>query len=38
MSVMHLHRINEGHNVRRLYRLDIESELSGGVLLMKERG
>jgi len=38
MSAVHLRRIDEARNMRRFYRLDIQPDLFGGVLLMKEWG
>lgn len=38
MSAITLHRIDAARNMRRFYRLDIERDLFGGVLLMKAWG
>jgi predicted DNA-binding WGR domain protein len=38
MKALHLRRIDPARNMRRFYRLDIEPDLFGGVLLMKEWG
>ena len=38
MTALHLRRIDPARNMRRFYRLDIEPDLFGGVLLMKEWG
>jgi predicted DNA-binding WGR domain protein len=38
MIVVHLRRIDATRNMRRFYRLDIEPDLFGGVILMKEWG
>ncbi len=37
MSAVHLCRIDDARNMRRFYRLDIETDLFGGFLLMKGR-
>ena len=33
-----LHRVDQARNMRRFYRLDIEPDLFGGFLLMKQWG
>jgi predicted DNA-binding WGR domain protein len=33
-----LHRIDPARNMRRFYRLDVQSDLFGGFLLMKQWG
>jgi predicted DNA-binding WGR domain protein len=38
MSVVHLRRIDPTRNMRRFYRLDVQPDLFGGVLLVKEWG
>jgi predicted DNA-binding WGR domain protein len=38
MTALHLRRIDPARNMRRFYRLDIEPDLFGGVLLVKEWG
>jgi predicted DNA-binding WGR domain protein len=38
MTALHLRRIDPARNMRRFYRLSIEPDLSGGVMLMKEWG
>ncbi|WP_281932618.1 WGR domain-containing protein [Methylocystis iwaonis] len=38
MTAVELQRIDPARNMRRFYRLDIEPDLFGGVLLMKEWG
>jgi predicted DNA-binding WGR domain protein len=38
MTAVELCRIEPARNMRRFYRLDIEPDLFGGVLLMKEWG
>lgn len=38
VTAVELHRIDPAHNMRRFYRLDIEPDLFGGVLLVKEWG
>jgi predicted DNA-binding WGR domain protein len=38
MNAMHLRRVDPAQNIRRFYRLDIEPDLFGGVMLMKEWG
>ncbi len=38
MKPLHLYRVDAERNMRRFYRLDIQPELFGGVLLMKEWG
>ncbi len=38
MSAVHLRRVDPARNMRRFYRLDIELDLFGGVLLMKAWG
>ncbi len=37
MSAVHLRRIDPKRNMRRFYRLDVQPDLFGGVLLFKER-
>jgi predicted DNA-binding WGR domain protein len=36
MTALHLRRIDPSRNMRRFYRLDMQPDLFGGVLLMKE--
>ena len=38
MTALHLRRIDPSRNMRRFYRLDMQPDLFGGVLLMKEWG
>ena len=38
MKALHLRRIDPSRNMRRFYRLDMQPDLFGGVLLMKEWG
>jgi predicted DNA-binding WGR domain protein len=38
MTTVHLRRVDPARNMRRFYRLDVQPDLSGGVLLMKEWG
>lgn len=38
VTAVHLHRIDPTRNMRRFYRLDVQPDLFGGVLLMKEWG
>jgi predicted DNA-binding WGR domain protein len=38
MSAVELRKIDEARNMRRFYRLSIESDLFGGALLMKQWG
>jgi predicted DNA-binding WGR domain protein len=38
MTALHLCRVDPARNMRRFYRLDIQPDLFGGVLLMKEWG
>lgn len=38
MTAIVLHRIDPTRNMRRFYRLDIECDLFGGFLLMKQWG
>jgi predicted DNA-binding WGR domain protein len=38
MTAVHLRRIDSAKNMRRFYRLDVQPDLFGGVLLMKEWG
>ena len=38
MSAVHLRRIDPTRNMRRFYRLDVQPDLFGGVLLFKEWG
>jgi hypothetical protein len=35
MNAVHLRRIDPARNMRRFYRLDIQPDLFGGVLLVK---
>jgi predicted DNA-binding WGR domain protein len=38
MTALHLRRIDPARNMRRFYRLDVQPDLFGGVLLVKEWG
>ena len=38
MSALHLCRIDDARNMRRFYRLDVQPDLFGGVLLVKQWG
>lgn len=38
MAAVEFHRIDKARNMRRFYRLSIEPDLFGGVLLMKAWG
>jgi predicted DNA-binding WGR domain protein len=38
MIALHLRRFDPARNMRRFYRLDIEPDLFGGVLLVKDWG
>ena len=38
MGAEHLRRGDDSRNMRRFYRLDVQPDLFGGVLLMKEWG
>ncbi len=38
MSAVELHRIDEARNMRRFYRLDMQPDLFGGVLLVRQWG
>ena len=38
MTALHLRRIDPSRNMRRFYRLDMQPDLFGGVLLVKEWG
>jgi predicted DNA-binding WGR domain protein len=38
MNALHLRRINSARSMHRFYRLDIQPDLFGGVLLMKQWG
>jgi len=38
MNAVHLWRISPMRNMRRFYRLDLQPELFGGILLVKEWG
>jgi predicted DNA-binding WGR domain protein len=38
MKALHLRRIDPARNMRRFYRLDMQPDLFGGVLLVKEWG
>jgi predicted DNA-binding WGR domain protein len=38
MSAVELRRIDEARNMRRFYRLDMQPDLFGGVLLVKQWG
>jgi len=37
-DAVHLCRVDPARNMRRFYRLEVQPELSGGVLLVKEWG
>ena len=38
MTAVELHRIDETQNMRRFYRLDMQPDLFGGVLLVRQWG
>jgi predicted DNA-binding WGR domain protein len=38
MNAVHLRRVDSAQNMRRFYRLDVQPDLFGGVLLVKEWG
>ena len=38
MIAVHLRRIDDARNMRRFYRLDLQPDLFGGVLLVKQWG
>lgn len=38
MNAAHLRRIGPARNMRRFYRFDVQPDLFGGVLLVKEWG
>jgi predicted DNA-binding WGR domain protein len=38
INAVHLNRIDPAKNMRRFYRLDVQPDLFGGILLMKEWG
>ena len=38
MNAVHLRRIDPARNMHRFYRLDVQPDLFGGVLLVKEWG
>jgi predicted DNA-binding WGR domain protein len=38
MTALHLRHIDSAKNMHRFYRLDVQPDLFGGVLLMKEWG
>jgi predicted DNA-binding WGR domain protein len=38
MNAVHLRRIDPARNISRFYRLDVQPDLFGGVLLVKEWG
>ena len=38
MIAVHLRRIDDARNMRRFYRLDMQPDLFGGVLLVKQWG
>jgi predicted DNA-binding WGR domain protein len=38
MNALHLRRIDPARNMSRFYRLDVQPDLFGGVLLVKEWG
>lgn len=38
MNAVELHRIDPTHNMRRFYRLDMQPDLFGGVLLVRQWG
>jgi predicted DNA-binding WGR domain protein len=38
MNAVHLRRVDPARNMHRFYRLDVQPDLFGGVLLMKEWG
>jgi predicted DNA-binding WGR domain protein len=38
MTALHLRRVDPARNMHRFYRLDVQPDLFGGVLLVKEWG
>jgi predicted DNA-binding WGR domain protein len=38
MTAVHIRRVDPARNMRRFYRLDVQPDLFGWVLLVKERG
>jgi predicted DNA-binding WGR domain protein len=38
MTAVHIRRVDPARNMRRFYRLDMQPDLFGGVLLVKEWG
>jgi len=38
MMTLELHRIDRARNMRRFYRLDVQPDLFGGVLLVRQWG
>jgi predicted DNA-binding WGR domain protein len=38
MNAVHLRRVDPARNMSRFYRLDVQPDLFGGILLMKEWG
>jgi predicted DNA-binding WGR domain protein len=38
VTAVHLRRIDDARNMRRFYRLDMQPDLFGGVLLVKQWG
>jgi predicted DNA-binding WGR domain protein len=38
LTALHLRRIDDARNVRRFYQLDVQPDLFGGALLVKEWG
>lgn len=38
MAPIELHRIDDAHNMRRFYRLDVQPDLFGGFLLVRQWG
>jgi predicted DNA-binding WGR domain protein len=38
MTALHLRRVDPARNMCRFYRLDVQPDLFGRVLLMKQRG
>jgi predicted DNA-binding WGR domain protein len=38
MNAVHLRRLDPARNMQRFYRLDVQPDLFGGILLMKEWG
>lgn len=38
MTAVHLRRIDPARNMRRFYRLDVQPDLFGGVLLVRQWG